>query len=73
MFTNNNKAKPQDCNNYWNELLHGMCGTFNITGDYFKRSYQFKIPSSDSESIASDWNAIGGDLRKAISKADERR
>ncbi len=67
----NRKAATHNYGFDLSAFIYGMGGTLNITGDYFHRVHQVKISSDDSKSILNDWQAIGGDINKAIRKAEK--
>ena len=54
---------------FWNERAFslGMLSAFDVEGTLaFKNVERQIIRLSDHQSLASDWSAIGGDLRKAV-------
>lgn len=51
-------------------FLKGVGSTaFDIGGSKIKNP----IKGSDSKRLASDWSKVGGDIKKAIGKFDERK
>lgn len=55
--------------NFLKSFIQGFHSIFNINGD------AFELPEikSDSENILSDWQAIGNDIRKVVSKKELKK
>ncbi len=60
---------------FWRDFIDGMASIFNLAG-----SPPPRLPVSNPEidrlnkqSLADDWNAVGGDMRKAITALEEKK
>lgn len=53
-----------------NGFLIGMGSVLNVAGNYFEYNYSESGSEADARALASDWGAIGQDIRWAMSESD---
>jgi hypothetical protein len=61
----------------WRAFWQGFASVFDLFGVHHERRYKALMKDvlgkTDAEAIRSDWEAVGGDLRKAIEQVEAAR
>lgn len=64
----------------WRAFLEGFWSVFDISGVQSRRRYEElskevlgNLPKTDEEAIRRDWEAVAGDMRKAIERVEAKR
>lgn len=47
-------------------FFKGMGSVLNLSGNYYSEEHQRILNRTDAEALASDWEAVGRDFRKAL-------